>query len=217
MSISASKKHFNTSSLDLFEESPDQSRRVLSLPDADIEFYPSLFSAKQSDEYLAYLLKHVEWKQEKIKYYGKVFDLPRLTAWYGDIGKSYTYSGIRVNAEQWLPVLLEIKREIENISHTRFNSVLLNLYRGERDSVAWHSDDEPELGKNPAIGSVSFGDTRAFQFRHKHDKSLNLKIDLLHGSYLLMKGTTQQYWQHQIAKSGRRCEPRINLTFRNIG
>src|SRR5262249_24736355 len=151
--------------------------------------------------FLQKLMETINWKQEKIKLYGKPIDLPRLTAWYGDEGKSYTYSGIKVDPEPWTADLLDIKQEIETVSGTSFNSVLLNLYRGELNSVAWHSDDEPELGTNPVIGSVSFGATRSFQLRHKQNKKLRVNINLTHGSYLLMKGPTQHCWQHQVPKA----------------
>ncbi len=204
--------------LDFFRsvEHGNRTAEKLEIADASIEFYPEFFSRSQSDAYFKYLLATANWKQEQIKWYGKQVDLPRLTAWYGNKGKSYTYSGIHVQAEPWLPELLEIKQQIEAVSDVEFNSVLLNLYRNERDSVAWHSDDEPELGSNPTIGSVSFGEARTFQFRHKKYDSLRAKLTLSHGSYLLMKGPTQHCWQHQIPKASRLCGPRINLTFRSI-
>jgi alkylated DNA repair dioxygenase AlkB len=111
--------------------------------------------------------------------------------------------------------LLDIKRAIEAISGIQFNSVLLNMYRTGRDSVAWHSDDEPELGREPVIGSVSLGQTRVFQFKHKIS-GLREEIILRHGSYLLMRGTTQHHWLHQIPKQTTACDSRINLTFRVV-
>ena len=203
---------------DLFQASTlhQRVRELIDLPDASIELYPEFFSRVQSDAYFQELMVSANWKQQKLRYYGKLIDLPRLTAWYGDKGKSYKYSGIKVESEPWLPTLTAIKRQIETVSDVEFNSVLLNLYRSERDSVAWHSDDEPELGENPTIGSVSFGEERVFHLRHKKNEALRAKVTLLHGSYLLMKGRTQRYWQHQIAKTSRPCGPRINLTFRLI-
>ena len=186
------------------------------MEDAEVFFYPDFFSRIESDAYYEYLLENIDWKQEKIKYFGKLIDLPRLTAWYGDAGKIYKYSGISVTALTWTPTLLAIKHKIEAISQVKFNSVLLNLYRGEKDSVSWHSDDEPELGPNPTIGSVTFGESRSFQFRHKNKKEFRSKVELTHGSYLLMKGATQHFWQHQIPKSSKPAGSRINLTFRTI-
>jgi alkylated DNA repair dioxygenase AlkB len=199
------------------EHSPaERTPQKLDMPDAEVFFYPTFFPRAQSDTLYQQLLDTTNWKQEKIKLYGKPIDLPRLTAWYGDAGKSYSYSGITVDLDPWTPALLAIKREIEAVSGVTFNSVLLNLYRGERDSVSWHSDDEPELGTNPVIGSVSFGETRTFQFRHKRDKEQRVKLDLTHGSYLLMAGATQHHWLHQVPKAADARDSRINLTFRII-
>jgi alkylated DNA repair dioxygenase AlkB len=184
--------------------------------ESDIILYRTFFTKAKSDVFFEALSVGINWKQEQIKLYGKHIDFPRATAWYGDEGQSYTYSGITVLPNPWTPVLLEIKKEVESVSGVAFNSVLLNLYRSERDSVAWHSDDEPELGRDPVIGSVSFGATRRFQLKHKRDKSLREQIDLPHGSYLLMRGATQHSWLHQVPKETKPRGPRINLTFRVI-
>ena len=112
--------------------------------------------------------------------------------------------------------MLEIREKIEKISKSKFNSVLLNLYRSGSDSVSWHSDDEPELGKNPVIGSMSLGEEREFQMKHKYDRDLKQNILLQHGRFLLMKGKTQHNWLHQIPKSKSIKGERINLTFRVI-
>jgi len=207
------------SNQDLFEglerEADLQSAQPLEMPDADVVFYLRFFDRAASDMFFKELDTQTEWKQEQIKFYGRLVDLPRLTACYGDEGKTYTYSGITVTASPWLSVLLEIKEAIEVVSGIRFNSVLLNKYRGEHDSVAWHSDDESELGRNPIIGSVSFGQTRTFQFKHK-SHGIRKDIHLFHGSYLLMKGVTQLHWLHRIPKQKNRPGERINLTFRRI-
>jgi alkylated DNA repair dioxygenase AlkB len=194
---------------------PRRSFERLEMPEADVIFYRTFFTEAQADVFYEDLYRNTSWTQEQIKLYGKLIDLPRRTAWYGDEGRSYTYSGITVTPNPWMPVLLEIKKEIEVVSGVIFNSVLLNLYRGERDSVAWHSDDERELGRDPVIGSVSLGATRSFQFKHKA-KVLRRKINLPHGSYLLMRGPTQHYWLHQVPKETKPRGPRINLTFRVI-
>jgi alkylated DNA repair dioxygenase AlkB len=187
----------------------------IDIPDADVMLFEDFFDASVSDVYFKELNDNAAWGQEKIKLYGKCISLPRLTAWYADQGKSYTYSSITVSPRPWMPILLEIKRTIESVSGVRFNSVLLNKYRDERDSVAWHSDDEPELGPEPVIGSVSLGQARVFQFKHK-TSGLREEIILVHGSYLLMQGATQHHWLHQIPKQNTACGSRINLTFRVV-
>lgn len=189
----------------------------LSMPDATVIFYRNFFAEEENDKFFQQLSQEIKWQQDKIKYYGKEIDLPRLTAWYGDAGKSYTYSHIAMKSEPWTPLLLDIKNQIEEVAKVNFNSVLLNLYRSGKDGVSWHQDNEPELGSSPVIGSVSFGETRRFQFRHKFKKELSkVDLNLTPGSLLLMKGTTQQFWQHQIPKTSKSILPRINLTFRVI-
>lgn len=187
------------------------------LPDAEVRFYPQLFTAPEADRLFETLLAETDWTQEQIKICGKTIDIPRLTAWCGDPGKVYTYSGIRLRASPWTPALAEIKERVEKLGTERFNSVLLNRYRNGADSVAWHSDDEPELGKNPPIGSVSLGAQRKFQMKHKTDHTQKLvNIPLTHGSYLLMRGATQHHWRHQLPKTKKPVGERINLTFRTI-
>jgi uncharacterized protein YerC len=133
--------------------------------DGYISLYENLFDPEESQHLLLELLNNITWQQENIKRFGQSIPLPRLTAWYGDAGKSYTYSGITMNPLIWTRPLLTIKNKIEKITQHQFNSVLLNQYRHGKDSVAWHSDDEPELGKEPIIASVSFGATRQFMLK----------------------------------------------------
>lgn len=187
------------------------------MPNGEVVRYYNFFNKAKSDQLFQELLSGIKWRQDKMKLYGKEIALPRLTAWYGDDGKAYTYSGIPMNPDAWTPTLLSIKRRIEEVAEVNFNSVLVNLYRSGKDSVSWHSDDERELGKNPIIASVSFGETRRFQLRHKLNKSLDkVEITLTHGSLLIMKGSTQHFWQHQIPKTSKLLRERINLTFRII-
>ncbi|GEO05581.1 alkylated DNA repair protein [Adhaeribacter aerolatus] len=189
----------------------------LALPNAEIYFWPQFFSPRQSNYYLTELTRTVAWRQDKIRMFGKEFLLPRLTAWYGDAGKSYQYSGISMKPLPWLPVLLPLKEVVEAAAGHRFNSVLLNYYRHGQDSMGWHSDDEPELGLNPVIASVSFGQDRRFDLRHRQDKTVpKQSVWLEDGSLLLMQGATQHYWQHQLPKSAKAPGTRLNLTFRTI-
>ena len=127
------------------------------MPDGEVVIYRNFFKKAESHQLFQELLSGIKWRQDKIKLYGKDINIPRLAAWYGDDGRSYKYSGIPMNPDAWTPALLLIKRRIEDVSEVNFNSVLINLYRSGKDSISWHSDDEPELGKNPIIGSVSFG------------------------------------------------------------
>ena len=201
---------------DLFSKTNSEDCIAIDIQDADVSFYPNLFSNQEADNLFTILKNEIDWKQEQIKLYGQTHDIPRLTAWYGDPNKTYAYAGIKVKSTPWIPSLLQIKEKIESVSNVQFNSVLLNLYRTGADGVSWHSDDEPELGRNPVIGSVSLGESRPFQLKHKVLDDIKQKIILEHGSYLLMQGETQHHWLHQIPKSKKKMGERINLTFRVI-
>lgn len=190
---------------------------TLALPDAEVILYAGFFSAAESEHLFAELLITTCWEQSHLKIYGKEIAEPRLTAWYGDADKSYTYSGITRHPLPWTPALLQIKERIEVVAQTCFNSVLLNRYRDGRDSIGWHQDNEPELGQNPVIASVSFGATRRFQLRHKRRKDVpRVDLNLTHGSLLIMRGPTQHCWIHQLPKTAQPVGQRINLTFRVI-
>ena len=193
-------------------------RQILSidLPDADVVFYPSFFPSTEADRLLAQLIETSEWRQDSIKIFGQEKPLPRLTAWYGDPGTRYVYSGIVNEPLPWTEALLGIKGPAEAASGVAFNGVLLNRYRTGKDSMGWHADDEPEFGDDPVIASVSFGGTRNFQLKHKTRKELKGSVELTHGSLLVMRGGTQANWLHQVPKTSRPVEERLNLTFRRI-
>jgi alkylated DNA repair dioxygenase AlkB len=165
--------------------------------------------------YLKALKSNIEWKQESMNMYGKQVNFPRLTAWYGDNDKPYSFSGITLKPKSWSNELISIKEKIEPISKVKFNSVLLNLYRSGNDSISWHTDAEKELGVNPIIASVNFGATRKFQLRNNNTKE-KIEIELTNGSLLIMQGELQHYWQHQVPKTNKVVGERINLTFRVI-
>ena len=195
----------------------DHTQQII-LPDAELIFIPNFWKGAEADDLFQILKNELAWQQSAIKIFGKLINEPRLTAWYGNEGKVYTYSGKTQIPNSWHPTLLDIKNKIENIPEVsaKYNSVLCNLYRNGNDSMGWHSDDEKELGQNPIIASVNFGETRRFLFRHKNDKSLKHELSLTHGSLLIMSGTMQHYWQHAVPKETKKNNARINLTFRNI-
>lgn len=201
---------------DLFGDIHQSQGKAFSLPDAEIILHQGFFHEDESNQIFDDLYNKIAWEQEDTILYGRKISLPRLTAWYGDQGKAYTYSKIKMIPQPWIPILENIKSQVEKICDAEFNSVLLNLYRNGSDSISWHSDDEKELGENPTIASLSFGDTRSFMLKHKFKKDLKLNIQLTHGSLLIMGGKTQHYWQHQIPKTRTSYKPRINLTFRKI-
>lgn len=186
------------------------------LPDAEIYLQRRFPSSLAPDVALRRLIEEIPWRSETIRLWGKAMAQPRLTAWYGDPGRDYSYSGLTLKAETWTPLLHTLKTEVERATGAEFNSVLLNYYRHERDSVGYHSDDEKELGRNPVIASLSFGETRTFVFKCKRKRHRPLRLELEHGSLLLMQGPTQHNWLHGIEKETRSRGPRVNLTFRRI-
>lgn len=197
--------------MDLFDPLP--ALTPIPLEDGTLLMLAQLPLGIGNDEVLARLAAETGWRSETITVWGKQHAQPRLTAWHGEA--AYTYSGLTLAPLPFTPLQLDIKAAVEQATGRRFNSVLLNYYRNERDSMGMHSDNEPELGPAPAIASVSFGATRTFILKHKTSKR-TVKLDLTSGSLLLMAGETQANWQHGINKQTRTCGPRINLTFRNI-
>jgi alkylated DNA repair dioxygenase AlkB len=189
---------------------------VLHLQDAEIIYFPHFFDKKEADAIFTQLVKHIPWQQDDIQVFGKIHPQPRLTALFGNEGKPYSYSNIKMQPYPWTLLLQKIKSYVESVSDTNFTTVLLNQYRDGKDSNGWHADNEKELGSNPVIASVSFGAERIFQLKHNSISGLKQNIILEHGSLLLMKGTTQHFWKHQIPKTSKPIGPRINLTFRVI-
>jgi alkylated DNA repair dioxygenase AlkB len=169
----------------------------------------------RADHIFNALLSKAAWSQEFLNMYGKRIPFPRLTAWYGDPNASYSYSGVRNEPAAWLPELATLRNELLLRTGIRFNSVLLNQYRNGDDSLSWHSDNEPELGTEPTIASVSLGVSRLFELKHRTESTV-VPIRLDHGSLLLMSGSLQAHWTHRIPKERAITRSRINLTFRVI-
>lgn len=200
--------------LNLFAEN-NNDREPIKIRNGEYIYLPYFFDSSKADDYFQKLNNDIEWKQEELKMYGRSIKFPRLTAWYGDNDKPYSFSGITLNPKPWTNELIEIKKAIEIKCDAVFNSVLLNLYRNGKDSISWHTDAEKELGRNPIIASVNFGATRKFQLRHQVTKQ-KIELELRHGSLLIMQGELQHYWQHQVPKTDKEIGQRINLTFRVI-
>ena len=170
----------------------------------------------EADSYLSAIVGSSRWRQDHIKIFGRSVLQPRLTAWMGDRGASYRYSGLLMTPEPWSEAVLQIKSAIEKALGLKFNSALLNYYRTGFDSMGWHRDNEPELGKDPTIASVSLGDLRIFKMRHYFNKSLGVDIELGHGDLLVMAGVMQSNWEHCLPKTRRPKGPRVNITFRSV-
>ncbi|WP_342647355.1 alpha-ketoglutarate-dependent dioxygenase AlkB [Mucilaginibacter sp. CSA2-8R] len=186
------------------------------LPTQYLEYFPKLIEPFDAQRLLERFIAETPWTQQVRKMYTKDVVTPRLTGWYGD-PQAYDYQSFKKVAPMtWTPDLLTIKQLVEPLAGTKFNSVLLNYYRDGNDSVAWHSDKEDILGKNPVIASVSFGQVRSFDIRNKADHKEHYSVRLEHGSFLLMKAGLQERWEHRIAKSTKPMGPRVNLTFRVV-
>ncbi len=199
----------------------------IQLPDAHLAYLPGSFDEAQAQSLFEILKQGVEWEQSEITLYGKKVSIPRLNAWYGDAHCGYNYSNTYFEPLPWLPIITQIKQLVEAAfadllpatgnEGGYFNSALINCYRDGQDSVAWHSDDEPELGKNPIVASVSLGETRAFKLRHRYNSALPVyKMLLSAGDLLLMYGATQHHWHHEIPKTKKSVGERINITFRRV-
>ena len=198
--------------LDLFPKE----KIILPLPDAVFKFYPNFFNKEEADMLFDKLMNEIPWQQDDITIFGKKIAQPRLTCLFGNEGKPYSYSGLTMHPHAWNPTMMFIKEKVDKISGQNFTTVLANLYRNEKDSNGWHSDNEKELGRNPIIASVSFGEERKFQLKHISDNNVKLSLNLNHGSLLVMKEGSQIHYKHQIPKAAQPKNARINLTFRTI-
>lgn len=179
-------------------------------------FHPDFFSVKEADRLFKLLQESLVWQQEPIWMFGKQILQPRLTALYGDPKVPYGYSGISMEAVPFTEELAQIKNRLQAFTQKEFTHVLCNYYRDGQDSMGWHRDNEPVLGKNPTIASLTFGATRSFQLRPYGKKEPKLNLELSHGSLLLMGGESQHFWEHQLPKTKKVLAPRINLTFRKL-
>jgi len=182
---------------------------LLSTP-ACVIHTPGWLDLFEADDLFAVLTTSIPWEQKTIRMYGRETATPRLTAWFGDA--TYSYSGTENVPHAWLPELEALRARLEIAADAQFNSCLANVYRDGADSVSWHSDDEPELGVNPVIASISLGDTRDFKLRHQTSREV-ATIALAHGDLLVMRGESQTGYRHSVPKRAH-AATRINLTFR---
>jgi alkylated DNA repair dioxygenase AlkB len=204
--------------MSLLSDVPSGRWRSIEAPDADLRLWPELLPPASCERFLARLEDEIVWEQQWIRVRGRQVPCPRLSAWYGDPGARYAYSGLELEPLPWTPLLLEIKQPVEAATGVTFNSVLANQYRDGADGMGLHADDEPELGPEPLIASVSVGAVRRFRLRHRGRRDVKpVVLDLESGSLLVMQGPTQRHWRHEVAKTRRRVGIRINLTFRRVG
>lgn len=204
--------------LSLFDDENNTRRsipRKLDLPGADVVYIANWLDKSTASDYFSHFASSLNWRQDTIKLFGKSVKIPRLHAWYGDATTPYTYSRLTMMPHPWTPALVSLRNQCEKIAEKPFNSVLANWYRHGQDSMGMHADDEPELGAQPVIASLTLGETRPFIFKHKETKRTH-RINLEHGALLLMQGDTQRYYLHGINKTAKALGGRINLTFRYV-
>ncbi len=181
-------------------------------------YIPDFLDSAEGYDLYDCLLEQVDWRQCFVRLFDKVYPSPRLSAWYGDPGTVYHYSGSTMKGPlPWFGPLQALREQVQGVTRCRFNSVLLNYYRDGNDGVSPHSDDETELGERPVIASVSLGETRRFILHpRKFNPADSILFNLTHGSLLVMYGLCQRQWQHSVPKTKKPIGPRINLTFRNV-
>ncbi len=178
-------------------------------------YYGKIFDTANADINFNQLLQNINWKHDEVMMYGKKIITKRKTAWYADAPFDYVYSGIGRKALLWTEELIAIKNKVQNTTDETYNSCLLNLYHNGSEAMSWHSDNEKTLAMHAAIASISFGAVRKFSFRHRVSKE-TISVVLEHGSLLLMKGSTQSHWLHQMPATTKVKAARINLTFRTF-
>lgn len=179
-------------------------------------YWSDAVAVADADRLLDALVVETDWRHEEVTVIGRRVMQPRLTSWQGDPGAHYTYSGLALQPQPWGAAVTEVRNVAEAFAVTSFDSVLLNHYRGGRDSMGWHADDEKALGVEPVIASVSFGGLRRFVLRRRDDPSVRVEVEPAHGSVIVMSGRTQHDWLHSVPRTARAVEPRINLTFRRL-
>jgi len=199
--------------MDLFEDAAASTLSAIPIEDGQLAFQQRLLLDLSPQQVYCRLRDETDWRAEQIQVWGKLHWQPRLSAWHGEA--RYRYSGKTFDPQPFTPLQLHIKQAVEQATGCRFNSVLLNYYRDERDSMGFHADDERELGPEPAIASVSFGAPRTFILKHR-TRPQTIKLALGDGCLLLMAGTLQQHWTHGINKERAARGPRHNLTFRLV-
>lgn len=186
------------------------------LSEADIALDPAWLGAGDANRLFEALLRDVPWETHRLRLFGREVAAPRLSCWIGDAGARYRYSGTAFEPQPWPRVLLPLRRRLCEELGVDFNSVLANRYRSGRDAMGWHRDDEPELGRQPAIASVSLGAVRRFVLKSTGTPPRRLALELPHGSLLVMRGDTQRLFRHALPRTAKPVGERINLTFRRI-
>lgn len=182
-----------------------------------IRFEPDWLPRVEADALFEWLLTNADWGRAALRLFGREVFEPRLSTWFGD--RAYTYSGRTLEAAPWPEPVALLRQRVEASTREPFNSVLVNRYRSGRDSMGFHADAEPELGRNPVVASVSLGSTRRFVVQPKAKSRAREAVSyfLPHGSLLVMGGSLQHHYRHAVPKTSKPVGERVNLTFRQVG
>lgn len=199
-------------------QSDNQQAQVqhFTLPGAELALWPRWLSAAESEQALLVLQQQLPWSQDSIMMFGKRVFIPRHQVWMGEPHCEYRYSGTTFKPCAWHPLVRELTEQVSEFLNRQFNCVLLNAYDDGRHHMGWHADNEPELGHDPAIASLSLGAARRFDLKHRHH-AWQMSVELTSGSLLLMAEGLQRHWLHRLPKQSQVKHCRINLTFRYIG
>lgn len=179
-----------------------------------VEYDPAWLTREESERLHRELVAELAWEEREIVLFGRRIKQPRLVAWAGDLG--YRYSGQTLEPRQWAPALRSIRERVRRATGVPFNHVLVNRYRDGKDSMGFHADDEPELGPEPTVASVSVGAPRRFVLVPRRGSSGRLEIELEPGSLVVMRGQCQAEYRHGIPKDARCASERVSLTFRRL-
>lgn len=200
---------------------PAKKSSTLILPDLpDVDYYPNFLNKEDSDCLLNTLTNNINFEPETYIFNNETIITKRKISYHSEI--AYTYSTQTYAGKPWTPELLFLKESIEKLVNHHFNAVLVNLYDNGEAGIGWHSDKEKELGKEPIIASISLGQSRRFAFRHRKElvglKNPPRLVEYMlnSGDLLIMKGNTQDIFEHSVIKDKSATGLRINLTFRFV-
>jgi alkylated DNA repair dioxygenase AlkB len=187
----------------------------IALAEGNLLYFPGFLSESEATTYFEDFKTSIGFEQHEVTIFGKTHKTPRLESFHAKENRSYSYSGNKLASKPFTEALNLLCERIEKATNSEFNCVLINLYRDGSDSNGWHADNEKELGPNPEIASLSLGATRRFDLKHNETPE-KISMELHAGDLLWMDNQIQNFYKHQIAKTIRVLEPRINLTFRLI-
>lgn len=157
--------------------------------------------------------------------YGKTYVVPRDVVVFAKPGITYTFNSGSGETRPFTAWIVTLCQKVQNILKQQadiianFNLVVVNRYNDGRDSIASHSDDEPEIDQSQPIVSLSFGATRTFFVTGKPHTSRaqeRWKVDLGDGDVLVMHAGAQSLFKHSLPIRRRSRDTRVNLTFRCI-